>query len=55
MHRPVVNADLVLARLEVVKVSDSVLHPVLIITLCEVLPGMCTSALLQDGTYRVCQ
>ena len=47
MDWPVVNADLVLASLEVVKVCYSVLHPVLIITRCEVLASMSSSALLE--------
>lgn len=48
MHWPVLNADLVLSRLEVVKVCHCVLHPLLIIPLGEVLSGMCPSALLQQ-------
>lgn len=46
VHWPVVYADFVLSRLEMVKVGYCVLHPVLIVTLCEVLPGMSASALL---------
>jgi len=47
MYRSVLNADFVLAILEVVKVSNSVLHPVLVITLGEILTCMRSSALLQ--------
>lgn len=48
MHWPVLNTDFVLAVLEVIKVGYSVLHPVLIITLGEVLASMCASALLHN-------
>ena len=48
MYRSVLNADFVLAILEVVKVSNSVLHPVLVITLGEVLTCVRSSALLQQ-------
>ena len=47
MYRSVLNADFVLAILEVVKVSNSVLHPVFVITLGEILACMRSSALLQ--------
>lgn len=48
MYRSVLNADFVLAILEVIKVSNSVLHPVLVITLGEILTCVRTSALLQQ-------
>jgi len=47
VYRSVLNADFVLAILEVVKVSNSVLHPVVVITLGEILTCMSSSALLQ--------
>lgn len=46
MYWPVLNADFVLSFLEMVKVGNSVFHPVLIITLGEVLAGVRASALL---------
>lgn len=46
MDWPVLNNDLVVARLGLVKVCNCVLHPVLVITLCEVLTCMRASALL---------
>ena len=47
----VVNANFVLAALQVVKVGNSVLHPVFIITLCEVLTRMSSAALLQHEVH----
>lgn len=52
MYRSVLNADFVLAILEVVKVSNSVLHPVLVITLGEILTCMRSSALLQHRQIK---
>ncbi len=52
MYRSVLNADFVLAIFEVVKVSNSVLHPVLVITLGEILTCMRSSALLQHRQIK---
>ena len=46
MYWSVLNADLVLAWLLVIEVGHCVLHPLLIVPLRKVLPGMCPSALL---------
>ena len=55
MYWPVLNADFVLSFLEMVKVGNSVFHPVLIITLGEVLTGVRASALLDIKTCKSAQ
>ena len=47
MYRSVFDADFVLAILEMIKVSNSVLHPVLVIALGEIFTRMRSSAFLQ--------